>query len=395
MGEAKRRKQQDSSYGKLDKRIATLRPEDNALDIYNDPNILVGSGGEPVPSRFKRTEAEAIHLSGKLLRQIRESEQIWQIWHEGRNSPSLMLLNPPERVPPVIIHSFSDRNYYWELDSNPMQWCFKPSVPNIQIKDSPPEEWDAAQIINDMRHWPTIRTTHGKSPGFKQLVERMRGQYLGLSLWQEYRVLRYEDLELVVLHTPLKTLRPFADFDAAFKLFADRLWEKSVPMAHRATSREHLWYCGAYSLMLGKMHDCGLVKRTIAITKDKVYEGGAELIAHRKKALSLIEAHDQGKLRLETEENLMLLSLEFLQEQNCDWREYIVWLLVDDAIKYAWYKDDKDLIHYCRQFLNSYSHYNRIINGKDSEEDADSSTYVCAYLNENQQLVTSQQHQST
>lgn len=407
MGEAKRRKQKDSSYGRLNEKITTLYSKDNALDIYDDPNILIGSSGEVVSGSYEPTQLEVINLSGKLLRQIRECDQGWQIGHEGTSLPSLMLLNQPDCLPPVIAYSFSDRKYYWKLDENSLQWRFKPSVPNISVVGIPPEKWNDAQIINDMRHWPTIQAMYGKGDNFKELVARMGGYYYGLSLWQEYRILRRRDLEYVVLETPIKTMRPVADFDTALRLFTDRLWEKKVPIALRASSREHLWYCAAYSLMLCKKADCGLNSREVlrgqdplrdallshrASTKDLVYHDLASMIARRRKALTLIEESQKGKQILKTESDLMLLSFESLQAQNCDWRESIVWLLFDEAIRYAWAEGSKTLIHYCRQFLTSYSHYNRIINGKDREEHSDSSTYVCTYLDQNQKLRISEQH---
>jgi hypothetical protein len=409
MGEAKRRKQKDSSYGKINGKIITLYPKDNTIDIYDDPNILVGSSGEVVSGSYKPTEAEIVNLSGEIRRQIKESDRGWQIRHKGSRLPMLMLLNPPGRFPPVIIHSFSDRKYHWELDENFLQWSFTPSVPNIQIEGTPPEEWKAPQVINEMRHWPTIQTTHGKNDDFKELVARMRGHYHGLSLWQEFRVLRRGDLESVVLETPIKTMLPFADFDKALLAFTDMLWEKKVPMALRATSREHLWFCAAYSLMLCKKIGCGLNSREVlrgqdplrdalvshrANTKDLVYHDLSDMIARRRKALTLIEKSRKRKQVLKTESDLMLLNFETLQAQNCDWREWIVWLLIDEAIKYAWAEDDEKLIGYCREFLTSYSHYNRIINGKekDKDEHSDSSTYVCTYLDQNQKLRISEQH---
>ncbi len=392
---------------RLMKKINTLYPKDNTNDIYDDPNILVGSSGEVISSSYEPTEVEVVNLSGKIRRQIKESDRGWQIRPKGSRLPMLMLLNPPGRFPPVIIHSFSDRKYHWELDENFLHWSFTPSVSNIQVEGIPPEEWKAPQVINEMRHWPTIQTTHGKNDDFKELLARMRGHYHGLSLWQEFRVLRRGDLESIVLETPVKTMLPFADFDTALRLFTDRLWEKKVPIALRASSREHLWYCAAYSLMLCKKADCGLNSREVlrgqdplrdallshrASTKDLVYHDLASMIARRRKALTLIEESQKGKQVLKTESDLMLLSFESLQAQNCDWRESIVWLLFDEAIRYAWAEGSKTLIHYCRQFLTSYSHYNRIINGKDREEHSDSSTYVCTYLDQNQKLRISEQH---
>lgn len=417
MGEAKRRKQKDPSYGRLNGEITTLYPRDNTLDIYDDPNILVGSSGEVVSSSYKPTSIEAINLSSDLRQQIRKCEKGWVIWHDDTEKKlSLVMLNK-EKLPPVTLCAFSDRKYYWKLSSNPVQWSFTPSIPNLPVIGSTPEEWDDTQIIDDMRHWPVIQTTHGKSNGFKELAGWLRGHYHGLSLWQEYRILRRKDLEPVVLNTPLKTMLPFADLDTALRLFTDHLWEKQVPIALRANSREHLWYCASYSLMLKKKSDCGLTSRESgreenlkrplsrkimcqqdslhdvrverrSRTKDLAYEGLAKMIAHRKKALTLIEESQKGRQVLETESNLMLLSFESLQAKNWDWREWIVWLLVDEAIKYAWAEGSRTLIHYCRQFLTSYSHYTRITNGKDSEDGSDSSTYAYLYLDQNQQILT-------
>ncbi len=423
MGEAKRRKQRDSSYGKLDKRLTILYPEDKTSHIYDDPNILVGSSGQVVSSSYKSTSVAAINLFSDLRQQIRKCEKGWIICHGSEKKLSLVLLDK-NKLPPITYCTFFDRKYYWQLDSNPTQWSFKPSIPGLKAEEPTPEEWDDTQIINEMRHWPVIQTTHEKSNGFKDLVGRLRGHYQGLSLWQEYRILRRKDLEPVVLNTPLETMLPFADLDTALPLFTDRLWEQQVPMALRANSREHLWYCAAYSLMLKKKFDCGLTSRESGRvenferplsrevvrqqdslqgdrverrprTKDLAYNGLTKMITYRKKALRLIEENQKGKQFLGTESDLMLLSFESLQERNWDWREWIVWLLVDEAIKYAWFEDNKNLIHYCRQFLTSYSHYSRITNGKDSEDGSDSSTYAYLYLDQNQQLVTSQQHQST
>lgn len=165
-------------------------------------------------------------------------------------------------------------------------------------------------------------------------------------------------------------------------------------MALKAASKEHLWYCAEYSLMLRKVKDTNLAGNNyLGWGKDKTSKfNSKKVIGHRKEILRLIKAHNQNPFLIADVESLNLLNIEGLESQGFDWREWIVWLLVDDAIKHAFDSGDETLAHYCNQFLSSYNHYIRLLSGQDFDEDIDPNVHVCMYLNERDEYVISQQH---
>ena len=400
MGEAKRRKQKDSDFGKKDFRLTNLCPSKEATNIYDNPNVLVGIDGSPSLNQSQTSEDSALKLSGTIRRQIRESAASWQVWHQNSkktpNGRSIVIVNPPNKTPPVLIHHFSDRKYFWQLQENAEQWRFEPNIPVHLIETPPPEKWKVAEILTDMRHWPAIPyyNKRSKKEDYQKLRAFIGSHYRSLCLWLEWQNGR-NDLEDLVLRTPLCHVRPYYDLSVALKEFCFQVWSKDVPMALRATSKEHLWYCAEYSLMLGKVKDTNLTGNNyLGWGKDKTSKFGGRVIARRKEILRLIKAHNQNPFLIADVESLNLLSIESLHSQGFDWREWIVWLLIDDAIRHAFDSGDETLTHYCNQFLSSYNHYIRLLSGQDVDDEIDPNVHVCMYLNERDEYVISQQHRT-
>lgn len=402
MGEAKRRKQKESNYGKDDPRLINLRVPPEVTDPYDDVNVLVGAGGSPVLNRYQPPEELAPKLSGSIRRQIRESASSWQIWHKSRkgtpNGRSLVIVNPPNRIPPILTHHFSDRQYFWQLQDDPEKWRFKTSIPAGLVKTRPPEKWGATEILADMHHWPAVYPPRGersKGRGYQRLKASIAGHYHGLSLWLEWGEGR-NDLEDLVLRTPLSHLRPYYDLSVSLRKLCLNLWSSDVPMALKAATKEHLWYCAEYSLMLGKVRDTNLAggSKCVDWSKDKVANfNSSEVITPRKEVLRRIEEHwNHNPSLISSVESLNLLTIESLHSQGFDWREWIIWLLVDDGIRHAFKEGDTKLARYCKKFLSDYNHYNRLLSGQDVDERIDPGVNVCMYLNDRHELVISQQH---
>lgn len=403
MGEAKRRKKKESNYGKDDPQLINLRVPPEVTDPYDDVNVLVGAGGSPVLNRYQPPEELAPKLSGSIRRQIRESASSWQIWHKSRkgtpNGRSLVIVNPPNRTPPVLTYPFSDRQYFWQLQDDPEKWRFKTSIPAGLVKTRPPETWGVADILADMRHWPDIRlhcSKRSKGQDYQQLQSSLAGNYHGLSLWLEWSELGRNDLEDLVLRTPLSHLRPYHDLSVSLKTFCFNLWSKNVPTALKAASKEHLWYCVEHSRMLGKVRDNNLIGGSSCLGwgKGKVAEfNSSKVIAPRKEIIRRIEKHcTRDPSLIPSVESLNLLTIENLQSQGFDWREWIIWLLVDDGIRHAFETGDIELIHYCKRFLADYNHYNRLLTGQDVDDQVDPNVHVAMYLDDRRKLVISQQN---
>lgn len=398
MGEAKRRKQKDPDFGKDNSRLINLLPPKKAVDIYDNPDVLIGDDGSFCLNQNLSSQKLASRLSGTIRQQINNSEASWQIWHQNSegtaNERSIVIVNPPNKTPPVIIHHLSDRKYFWQLKDNFQQWRFEPTIPSHLVGTPSPEKWKTCDILADMRRWPAIAcySSRSKKEDYKKLRAYMNGHYSGLSLWLEWRE-GHNDLETLILRTPIRHLRLYYDLSVALREFCFQLWSKDVPLALRAASKEHLWYCVEYSLMLEKANSTNLTgDNYFGYGKAKVARLNSETIAHRKKILRLIKAYEKDISLIPSEESLNLLTIEKLQFQGFDWREWIVWLLVDDAIRYAFDTADDDLAHYCNQFLSSYNHYNRLLCGQDVEEDIDPNVHICMYLNERGEYVISQHH---
>jgi hypothetical protein len=93
MGEAKRRKQKDSDFGKEDFRLTNLCPSKEVTNIYDNPNVLVGIDGSPSLNQSQTSEDSALKLSGTIRRQIRESAASWQVWHQNsKKTPKSLFL---------------------------------------------------------------------------------------------------------------------------------------------------------------------------------------------------------------------------------------------------------------------------------------------------------------
>lgn len=399
MGEARRRKQKDpNSFGQGNYRLINLPFPKLETDIYENPEVLVGDNGDSCLSQNLSSQKLASELSSATRRQLTDAEIGWYIWHQSNKDitrdRSLLIVNPPNKIPPVLLYHFSNRKYFWQLKDNSQQWRFEPTIPVHLIKTSLPEKWKTSEILADMRHWPvtSFYSKHTRKRDYQELYSYLSGHYGGLSLWWEWGNGR-NDLEELVLRSPLRHLRPYYDLSVALKEFCFQLWSKDVPMALRAASKEHLWYCAEYSLMLAKLKDHNLTgNKYLGAGKDTISKFNGKVIARRKKNLRQIKAHDQNPFLITDIESLNLLSIEKLDSEGFDWREWIVWLLIDDGVRHAFDTGDETLAHYCTQFLSDYNHFDRLLSGQDVDEDIDPAIHVCMYLNEHGEYVISQQH---
>lgn len=242
-----------------------------------------------------------------------------------------------------LVGSRNPRNYYWELDEDEL-WQFK-QVPAIARTEDLPRHWKYREVCREIYHFPPITT--GVDFTGDPTIEAFLRHYQALSNWLVFRLAESgsdRDELRKRLYTDFIDLKPHADLSFARREFAYQLFPRS-PLAQKAESEEHLWFCMEYSSCLAKLTQK-------LVTKSDSRTATSLATQTMRRAINAAAAGDQ----------VNLLTIDYLKASGEDWRLYVDDLLISEAIRLISEEDGdkRDFVYHTRRFVGAIEHFNNI-----------------------------------